>query len=361
MRPSVGLVIPNFITGDVLYLTGSTSILVGKEAASVIARTNLAVKITISDSKLVKGGLPFRGNVMDFSPYNPPVRYLLSEKNTQPLDRYLQRQISANLIKREVLTPTINRFTFTLETDDKDAKLEWNAGQYLTMDFEKELYMGYSHMNERDPQSLNEDFIRTFTVSSPPLSGLGGGSTRGPVQVELTLRKNGRATNFLWKHNIRAPVELGVLGFGGEDRFRLPTTAADAASVHPVFVAGGVGITPLLAQAKDVLAAGVPLQVLWSLPKYDVQLAIDSFQRIEGLAAVTTLYITGGELDPAAQEELQKLGVKATEIRRVSRDDVDGLKGVTGRRFYLCAGPRLLKAMQVWLDDEDIVVEDFGY
>ncbi|TQS33525.1 hypothetical protein Golomagni_06127 [Golovinomyces magnicellulatus] len=352
MNPAVGVVIPDYETSDVLYLTGTASILVGDEAWSILSRTNLAVKITVKDARFVKGGLPFQGTRLDDSPYNPPVRRLLSERDpnvVNPFER--QNKMTANMIKREVLTPTINRFTFKLVSDD-GKKLAWHAGQHLTLDFDMELGNGYAHMNDDDPQSLNEDFIRTFTISSPPLDD----KDVTEAELQITMRKNGRATGFLWRHNERVPLELPVLGFGGESTFRMPTTAQEAKK--PVFVAGGVGVTPLLAQAKAVLAGNVGLQVLWSISKFDVPLVVDAFKRIEGLAAVTSVFITGGNGD-AEVKQLQELGVKAAEARRMDQGDVDGLKGET--KFYLCAGEGLLKRLREWLDGQDVVWEDFGY
>ncbi|ERS96522.1 hypothetical protein HMPREF1624_06726 [Sporothrix schenckii ATCC 58251] len=34
----------------------------------------------------------------------------------------------------------------------------WQAGQYITLDFGTELDLGWSHMRDDDPQSLNDDF-----------------------------------------------------------------------------------------------------------------------------------------------------------------------------------------------------------
>lgn len=353
MNPAVGIVIPDYETSDALYMTGTASILVGEDAWSVLARTNLAVKIIIHDARFVKGGLPFQGTQLDESPYNPPVRQLLTERDPHVVNPFEKKnKMTANLVKREVITPSISRFTFKLVSEDGKA-LSWHPGQHLTLDFDMELGTGYAHMNEDDPQSLNEDFIRTFTISSPPLDD----RDATEAELQITMRKNGRATGFLWKHNERVPLELPVLGFGGESAFRMPIEKT-AGSKMPVFVAGGVGVTPLLAQAKGVLAGDVGLEVLWSISKFDVPLVIDAFNRIPGLAAVTTVFITGGKGDEQVKQ-LQELGVKAAEARRMDQKDVESLRGE--RKFYLCAGEGLSKRLRDWLEGQDVVWEDFGY
>ncbi|KAK7409006.1 hypothetical protein QQX98_008825 [Neonectria punicea] len=341
VNPLVGMMIPDFDTADVLYLTGSASILVGEEASSLLARTQLAVKISVTAASYVKCGLPFRGSVLEYSPYNPPVRHLLSEQDTHMASSgNSQSSLSANLVKREVLTPSVNRFTFRLSSGD--AAPQWHAGQYVTLNFEPELGSGYSHMRDEDPQSLNDDYVRTFTVSSLP----------GSSEVQITARKHGPVTNFLWKHNLRVPLDIPVLGFGGEEAFRIPL---DSRAPRPVFIAAGVGITPLLAQAQAVLDAGVSLKLLWTLRGEDAPLAVDTFAKIPALAAATTLFVTG----QAYQKQVAQMGTEV-EMRRIGREDVEKLKG-RRRHFFHCTGPGLLAALGSWLEGEEVVWEDFGY
>lgn len=350
-NPLVGVVFPDFETSDALFLTGTASILVGNEASSILARTNLAVKITVSGARFVKGGLPFQGTSLDTSPYNPPIRYLLSER--APLVEGVsggRSKLEASLVKREVLTPTINRFTLKLSSITGKSIQPWHAGQHLTLDFDEELSSGYAHMNDDDPQLLNEDFVRTFTISSPPPA-----AEAAEMEIQLTLRKNGRATNFLWRHNERVPLELPVLGFGGEETFRMPIDKDN--SKKSVFVAGGVGVTPLLAQAQGVLDGEAGLEVLWSISKDDIALATDTIKRIPKLASVAKLFVTGGEAD---LEELRGLGVNAVEARRMDQGDLEGLRGENSK-FFLCAGTGLLNRLKTWLDGEEVVWEDFGY
>jgi ferredoxin-NADP reductase len=348
VSPLVGIAVPDFETSNVLYITGTANILIGSEASSLLTHSNLAVQINVTSSRFVKSGLPFKGIPLEYSPYNPPVRHLLTEQ--VPHVSESRSNTNATLSDREVLTPTINRYTFTLTGEN----IDWQPGQHITLDFEPEIGLGYSHMREDDPQSLNDDFVRTFTISNEPQEG-----SDGLKKVQITARKSGPATSFLARHNLRVPLEIPVLGFGGEASFRLPTTTANGASA-PVYIAGGVGITPLLAQAKAVLAAGVPLSVVWSLNKFDVNLAIDAFERVDGLARVTTLHVTGGELDGETVTKLQEKGVLQVKSSRIDAKCLEELKG-KGNKFYLCAGPKLLLGLQRWLDGEDIVWEDFGY
>lgn len=67
---------------NVLYFTGWSDILAGKDAA-ILPISNLAVRVTIAAAIFVENGLGFRGEAGDSSPYNLSVRYLVNEKQKQ--------------------------------------------------------------------------------------------------------------------------------------------------------------------------------------------------------------------------------------------------------------------------------------
>ncbi|KAL6690020.1 hypothetical protein J3F84DRAFT_390563 [Trichoderma pleuroticola] len=348
VNPLIGIVVPDFVTSDVLYLTGSATILVGKDASDLLVRTQLAVEINVTDARFVRSGLPFRGIPIEYSPYNPPPRYLVAEQTEStakaPQD---STDLSAKFLSREILTPTISRFTFKLSSQKPIPT--WHAGQYITLDFAPHLYQGWSHMRDHDPQSLNDDFIRTFTVSNTPQE----------TELQITVKKNGPATHFLWRHKADTPLKLSVLGFGGQESFRMPVQKASAESPASVFIAAGVGITPLLAQAPALISAESDFDVLWSLRGEDLKLAVGSFKRIDGLAARTELFITGDHCDRKLVKDVQNFGSEIA-FQRLCEDDLRTLKGAE-RKFFLCIGPTLLQRVKGWLAGEQVVWEDFGY
>ncbi|KAF3076332.1 hypothetical protein CFAM422_001432 [Trichoderma lentiforme] len=348
VNPLIGIVVPDFVTSDVLYLTGSATILVGKDASDLLVRTQLAVKINVTDARFVQSGLPFRGIPIEYSPYNPPPRYLVAEQ-TESTAKVPQdsTDLSVKFLSREILTPTISRFTFKLSSQKPIPK--WHAGQYITLDFAPQLNRGWSHMRDHDPQSLNDDFIRTFTVSNTPQE----------TELQITVKKNGPATHFLWRHKAGTPLKLSVLGFGGQEFFRMPVQKTSEESPISVFIAAGVGITPLLAQAPALISAESDFDVLWSLRGEDLNLAVDSFKRIDGLAARTKLFITGDHFDSKLVKEVQTLGSEVA-FRRLCEDDFETLKGEE-HKFFLCTGPTLLQRVKGWLTGEQVVWEDFGY
>jgi NAD(P)H-flavin reductase len=354
--PRAGLVIPDFETGDVLYLTGNTKILVGAEASQVIAKTNLAVSLKITAARLVQNGLPFRGTPVGDatngrSPYNPRIRHLASEKR-DPLGKTPGEDapVTAQLLKKTKLTPTITRYRYALA--DPAVLGPWKPGQYVTMDFSKEMDMGYSHMRDDDPTSLNDDYLRTFTVSSVPNSlGVHG------EEFEITLRKVGSVTKWLeWQREGMA--EVGIRGFGGEFSFNQEHDNRIG------FVAAGIGITPLLGQMGDLDVSRV--HILWSLGIKDVGLALDLFTQYPSLKDSVTVFLTGDSAllgnNKNEKLKLQKLIDLGSHIerRRLERDDLTKVDASVDQ-WYLCTAPALRKIVQGWLPGKSIVYENFDY
>lgn len=333
--PQAGLVFPDFDNGNVLYVTGKTEILTGQAASNVLSHTNLAVKITVEALRFVSDGLGFRGELGERSPYNPPVRFLSTEDRIALSSAATTR---AKLVSRDMLSATVARFRFQLS----DPRTNWKAGQYVALSFQDELDIGYSHMRDDDPKSLNDDYLRTFTVSSRP------GDTR---QFEITIRKVGPVTEHLFKHNMRFDMEVPIMGFGGE--FYIQQSNGE----NVAFVAGGVGITPLLAQAHDLDLQS--LRLYWTVKVADLALVSDTFNRIPGLAAVTKLFVTGKIVEPPSiWKSIEESGATLHSGRMTQED----FQGDLTRKWYLCTGVGLRNSILSWLTGKgEVFYEDFNY
>ncbi|MFD8192286.1 pyridoxamine 5'-phosphate oxidase family protein [Streptomyces wuyuanensis] len=381
--PTVGITFPDFETGDILYVTGRAEILIGADAASVLPHSKLAVRVKVEAARFVRDGLPFRGRLLDQSPYNPPVRKLTREINGSDsgfiktdADGKATSVATATLIRKSAVTPTISRYTFRLAPDPSSSRSSdefsnlkpWRAGQHVLLDFSAKLDRGYSHMREHDPRSLNDDYIRSFTITSPPAPLTGHTAGKQPesltgAEFEITVRKQGPVTNLLAGWNPGSSLEAAVLGFGGEEDMRFADTTAEAdADDDTVVVAAGVGITPLMAQAQPALEAGRRLKVLWSLRADDLPLAVDVLGRLDGLGTTTKLFVTGAvdAGQDAEIENLRRLGAQV-HTRRIEKADVLA-EGVAGRRrFYVCTGPSLRRSVLEWTVGEYVKSESFDY
>lgn len=344
LNPKIGLTFPDYESGDVLYITGTATILVGADAADLLPGSNLAVKITITDSRLVQHGLPFRATRRTPSPYNPRIRTLATEGNLK--SHVSASPTTAQLVKMDLITPTIARFTFSVPSG-----ILYKAGQWVAMDFKSELDIGYEHMRDDDPTSLNDDFVRTFTISSTP-----DADKERQETFDITIRKVGAVTKHLFAQNARGGFEVPILGVGGG--FEITQRAG---TVTP-FVAGGVGITPLLGQLRKLDTAPGRFKLYWTLRAGDVALVVDTLRLNPGLAGATAVFFTGearsGHVESLI-EEVKGMGAEVV-MRRLTKGDLDIEDGAKGT-WYLCAGKMLRKEILGWLDGKEVVFEDFDY
>jgi len=404
--PKIGIVIPDFTTGNVLYLSGHAEILLNQAATTVIQKTKLAVRFTISSARFVHDGLTFRGipcaDNSDISssrpvetrpitdgqsPYNPRIRYLTSEVSslistnssnpTLPPDEYSNPSnpdLTATLLQKIKVTPTITKYRFSLTSlthhNLPPSSLLWQPGQYIALEFSDELYMGYTHMNDSDPTSLNDDFIRTFTISSVYKPAKAGSD----VTFEITVRNVGVVTNWLSTQNERSgATRIGVRGFGGD--FRFETRALAQGKKKNVFIAAGIGITPLLGQMGEAEEGNGNdgLIVLWTINIVDVGLAQHVFKTApKGLRENLRLFVTGTSneaegsknLKALAELEDQAVGGLQIERRRLVKDDLTALEengDVEIDNWYLCTAPAMRKQVQEWLGGRPVVFENFDY
>lgn len=347
--PEAGFVFPDFDSGDVLYVTGTTEILVGIDAAAILPHSNLLVKVQVKGARFVKRGLPFRGERGELSPYNPPVRYLASERGVLKTQGVAAATVNARILKREMLTPTIARFRFQIS--DISASGRWAAGQHVALSFEDQLSLGYSHMRDDDPKSLNDDYIRTFTISSPPTD-----SELRADQFEITVRNVGVATNFMFQVKTKSGLELPLKGFGGEFVIHL-----EDQKIVP-FVAGGIGITPILGQVLSLDLAKIRL--FWAVNIDDLGLVTDTCERTPSLARSTTLFVSGINRIVSKKAKAALAGFEAAgvtlETRRLQSNDLESESGLSNR-WYICTGTALKRELMQWLVGKEVLYEDFNY
>ena len=354
MAPEAGIVIPNFDTGDTLYMTVKGEILIGKDASDLIPHFNLVIVFDVLDARFVQNGLAFRGEKGEFSPYNPKVRYLRTEKSASQPEA--QATSTARLLAKEILTSSIARFRFAISDPAKTetAKQRWKAGQHVALSFEQEFDLGYSHMRDDDPRSLNDDYTRTFTVSSPP------GSLTNDDEFEVTIRNVGKVTDFLFKSNVRAGLDVPLKGFGGEFVIEMGT-----GNRMVPFVAGGIGITPVLGQISSLDLNR--FRLWWTVSAGDLGLVRDTFQRCPGLPGVTRLFVTGirkaeekvGEEERVMMEGIEAKGAKVC-TKRILEEDITECD-IEAQRWYACSGKPLRQSLIGWLPGKEVVYEDFDY
>ncbi|KXN85012.1 hypothetical protein AN958_11857 [Leucoagaricus sp. SymC.cos] len=268
--PLASLTFVDFVTGDVLYLTGTATNVVGTDTHTIMPFQNALTLIHTTGYVFVRDALPVRqkeGTENRASPYSPPVR-LLAEEASMNLFNNDDRP-DATLARIDI--HALNVMTFTWESS-KD--LEILPGQAIILDCSS--FLGtrqYQHMAPMNPISVNDDRIRTWTVSSA------SSGPRPARRFSITLRHKvgGALTTAFFtiaqklqqmKHELLTdarPLNLTVKIAGITGIFTLPPTPPSLATSPPsttqgrnlIWFAGGIGITPFLSML-DSLRQTVP-------------------------------------------------------------------------------------------------------
>ncbi|EAU33071.1 conserved hypothetical protein [Aspergillus terreus NIH2624] len=244
-----GLTIVSFTTGDIVYLTGKAKNHIGPSALEIMSRHASITVLETTGFTFVRNALPVRqtpGSEVQRSPYSPKIKYLVeeAEADTGGSDAH-----KAVLVTGIQLSDDLAVFRFNVLSKDGAPPLKVRPGQALALDFMK--WVGppeYQHMADSAPGSINDDRVRTWTVSSAH-EGI------DITWFELTMRKmkggivTGALFNALEKSRsnrrgcpvqIEEKVEVEIVGVTGD--FTLPRM-----EVNTLFIAGGIGITPFLA------------------------------------------------------------------------------------------------------------------
>jgi hypothetical protein len=178
-----GLCFPDFRTGNVLHVTGRAENVFGDEAEHIMPRQRVLTRVSIVTSVLCPQALQLQliGEER-LSPYNPPMRLLAFE--TSHVVEPVPTGLTARLVRVEVRSHSIKTFCFVLSAPAPP----FRPGGFAVFDFSGHIHHEYQHMCNSDPASLNDDLIRTWTVSSV---------SEDRLCISVTVKLAGRVSRFL--------------------------------------------------------------------------------------------------------------------------------------------------------------------
>ncbi|KAG0085591.1 hypothetical protein BGZ93_000605 [Podila epicladia] len=375
--PRVGLLFVDFDTGDCLHVTGTAQIFVGHESQALYPHSQRAVQVSIESAILNLHALPFRLVTKELSPYNPRTTALAA--GTMLHDGVTSIQESANTATLERITrhsPEVASFEFRASRG-----IKYQPGQYAVLDFGAFNTVGYRHMAPDAPQSLNDDYIRTWTISSAPEQ-----LDKASDKFSLTIKHKagGRISTLL--HEWAPPVEGGGEVKKEERRLTVPLMSVGGEFVLPteikrlLFISGGIGATPFIAMLRGLgkqKEQGEEEQTL----KYDIRWITSATVVEEALPEILqevveavgpqlsiTVFLTRTSPDLLSSTVLSKLSPEITvETGRLNTGRLhDAVPDVLSRQVLLCGPDPFMEATREYLRElhvapENIHSEEFNF
>ncbi len=365
--PQVGLVFPDFVNGHVLYVTGEAENLFDTNAEALIPRTSLLTRIKVTGAVLVKNGLNLRLTSKEqLSPYNPPVKYLRQELDQMGhaiTAHDGMAAITATLASTQDLSDSIKTFNFDLSSP-VDAPL---PGGFGVFDFSKILGAGYSHMNEANPQLVNEDYVRTWTISSVPDFDAESRSFRASDRVSVTVKRmpGGLMSNVMHDNAdklIEQKIPIDFKGTGAGFTCFSPGPDGGLPGIPPkmLWIAGGVGVTPFMAmwdgikQVADANPDHLSSDIVLLFSGRDDDICVvrhfvsQSGPRPAGVNLRVLVFQSVTEHQANSQSALDNLrqnfsnGGLTLEQRRLQTDDLQGVADVKDREVFMCGPDSLM-------------------
>lgn len=320
--PLAGLTIIDFKTGDVLYLTGTAQVVTGSAAMEIMARQACLTVIKVTGYTFVRDALPAREEpgTLERSPYSPKIKFLSAQLEGKPASGTADITLRAQLTHATQFAHDIAKLRFeVINPGDGGRDLKIRPGQAIVLDFMD--WIGppvYQHMANDAPSSINDDRVRTWTVSSAH-----GDGSAPTTWFEMTMRAapNGAVTGALfraidgdtrgkWEKNV--PVDKGVVSdiVGVTGDFHL---GAPGNEIRVLWVAGGIGVTPFMAMLAAITATGeggfstradVVLALSTREPDVFLQLIKTSlpFRALPETQKVRIDIFTGQDIGPQAHE-----------------------------------------------------------
>ena len=375
-------------------------------------RTTALTTVYVTGYILVEDALPVRqkpGTQVQRSPYSPPVRHLMEEMSSTFFVDDIQETPKVTLTRIEMHSHDIAAFTFESPTH-----INIVPGQAAILDLKS--FVGtlpYQHMAPGNPASVNDDRIRTWTVSGSSKwagwSYANADTTTSPLSFTLTIRHKpgGAVTTALFTIARKLtesrpelledsrPLQLSVPIVSVAGDFTLPERAnacfsgREAVSAPAVrkwlWIAGGIGVTPFLAmlagmkQQKNDSESKEDVIILLSTREANVLLPLivralectaDYLE--EGHRGKLSIHVFSRSPPSASSVTVESRTALAIEVTthegRLSKETMSALHmdDVRERQIYVC-GPEafektaLAALKEMGVDSPDVKREGFAY
>ncbi|KAI0040826.1 hypothetical protein FA95DRAFT_1683589 [Auriscalpium vulgare] len=295
--PLAALTITSFTTGAILYLTGRAQTLVGPPALKIMPRQDVLTTIEVTGAVLVRNALPVRqrpGSKVEPSPYSPLVKLLAEELTVAPGTRLLGEDVQVQLRSVELHSPTLATFRWNLLGSGPGLQIQ--PGQAAILNLAPLLGKpAYQHMAPMRPSSINDDRVRTWTISSAHVDPTDQRDGTRSFNLTMRLKPGGYVTGALFaiagkleQHRAdlledtrELGIDLPLVGVAGD--FTLPSQEALSSSgARFLWIAGGIGVTPFLSMLQGLVQRSAPADVLLILATREPEVLVPLVHRALG-------------------------------------------------------------------------------
>lgn len=214
LNPKVGILVPDFMSGDMLYIEGVAEIIWDGPEVKAFEAAERLVTVQITKTTLVEQAMPVSWKFNDYSPSLEATGDWETGNNFANSEGSLWRTLRVDRIERE--SSTINSFYLT-----------------ATDGLPLEPYLAGQHLPVCHPS--NPKTIRTYTLSKAPCGS----------QYRLSVK---RETKGLFSRFMHDDLRVGetIQAMSPRGVFHLPQTQ----NRPLLLVSAGVGITPMIAMLE---------------------------------------------------------------------------------------------------------------
>lgn len=329
LNPRAGVLFIDFDAGDLLTLTGTAEVVWGDDELKTFEGAERAWRFRIEAGWRLREALPLRWAFRDLSPHSA-ITGTWAEADARHQAQRLAQTWRPYKVTRIVDESSIIR-SFHLAPADGHAVPPFQAGQHLPI---------------RLKTDEGGELRRTYTISQAP----------GDEGLRLSVKREGVASSHLHE-NVREGDVIEALGPRGQ--FTIDATLRRPA----VLIGAGVGITPMVAFARHVVAEGFrnrrtrPLHVVQVARSEELRAFGDELSLLEQRAkGAMKLHVVLGE-GAGAQEGAIPGPLTIDLLKRLLPFD--------DHEFFLCGPPGLMQALHdglrdLGVGDERIQAEAFG-
>jgi uncharacterized protein len=333
-NPKAGLIFPDFTTGDVLMLTGTTEIL-WEDSPEVKAfqGAERAWRFHLHRSLRMQDAIPLRWTFLEWSPNTLITGTWDQAHATLQAEELREAWRDYRVIRIEDESSEIR--SFYLEPNDNAGLSAHEAGQYLTL--------------RVTLPGQEKALFRTYTLSSAP----------NDPQYRISVKREAEGTVSRYLHDRMRPGDtLSAKAPRGD--FWLDASARRPA----VLLAAGVGITPMISMARHAAREGLrtrylrPLTVLHSARTERQRAFADTFRRLEAATDGAIRYVSIVSRPEAQAKDFDVAG-------RLDQDLLRRHIAVGDSDFFLCGPGGYMQSTydalrSLGVPDERIFAESFG-